>query len=482
MRVLSLKDDKDVYTLSGTQLPPPKNTAHPVNQQYVVSTPRITKKAVAEESVGVARAKESTYDQIKKQVATMKRLQESAQAIAQMRISETSALIERADLFGQQAEPIREALIPITEILQKVADGVLLTKKELATLKAQVPDLPEEPTEEDESEQSDVSEPEPEPDNLPPLEPEEEQLPEPEPVPQDDAALLEEVFRRSTIGNKAYYGSGDGPNLGRNRERQITLAKQRVRLTTSAGGNVVVSLGTSNYIVDTPGKAILLISTPAGINKNQNAIREDDIKEYNEFITSTGLRSLPLFTYKIKATEELKRKLTGAGIRKTRKPPKSAAGRADALGHLGGVKINLHMLGTGVLELTDAKGKIVMRRPATKGLAHLLTHRGSMAGAGTKYTERDLHDFHEIADMAGVNVPSHTAKARALLPGVKEAIFLPKDVPTLEARLVVLRGERGAGNASQALVNEALVIADMLLKKRALSKREHEVVFREMVM
>jgi hypothetical protein len=140
------------------------------------------------------------------------------------------------------------------------------------------------------------------------------------------------------------------------------------------------------------------------------------------------------------------------------------------------------MLGTGVLELTDTKGKIVMRRPATKGLAHLLTHRGSMAGAGTKYTERDLHDFHEIAEMAGVNVPSHTAKARALLPGVKEAIFLPKDVPTLEARLEVLRGERGAGNASQALVNEALVIADMLLKKRALSKREHEVVFREMVM
>ena len=470
MRVLALKSDN-----YGTQLPAPKNTAHPVNQQYVVGTPRITKQAVAEPGVGVAKKKEDTHAFLTRQIATMRTLQESAQAVAQMRIAETSALIDRAELFGQQAEPVRKALIPINEILEKVAAGVLLTADELKTLKTAVPGLPSEPTE-GESEGEETEEEEVPADNFPPLEPE----PAPEPAPVGPA-MFTSIVALSTLPQNGR-GSGGGPNLGTVKGKEGFLFDLTPVTLTSENGHPVVGLNNAKMEVNTVGKAILLVGTVKGITARSASVEIGDITAFGDFIAAAGLENQVMNTPKFQAITTLFRSKSGHGIRKQRKPPKSAAGRADALGHLGGVKINLHMLGSGILELSDAKGKMVMHRPATSGLAHLLTHRGSMAGAGTKYTERDLHDFHEIAQMAGVNVPSHTAKARALLPGVKEAIFLPKDVPTLEARLEVLRGERSAGNASKALINEALVIADMLLKKRALSKRDHESVFREMVM
>lgn len=481
MRVLALKSDKDL----GTLLPAPKNSAHPVNQQYVVGEPHVQKKPVPEPAPAPAAPRDSNYDYLMKKVATLKRVQEAAQAVASMRTAELTALVERNELFGAQAAPVVRELETIQDILRKLASGAVLTAKEVAILKAAVPS---EDGSEDGSEDTEESE------ELPPLVPpeeesEEESEEEREELPPMEVEeggmtgqevsrfLYQQVLDLARIP-KAYQGSGNGPNLGPAAGR-ILFAGSEPDMSENERGLVAVEGRIGRILINTPGVALLMVATTSGLDKYASRVSPIDAEAFLGFLTTEGLIGDKKFTAK-RLWASLRSKTAGEGLR-TRKPPKSSAARADKTGRLGVIKIDLPLLGTGVLVLKDAKNKLMLRRPASPGLAYLLTHRGSMAGAGIKYQKKDLEDFHEVLRMADVHIPSHTAKARALLPGVQDAIFLPKDVPTLEARLEVLRGEHGAGNMSHALVNEALVIADILLTKRALSKRDHEAVFRQLV-
>ena len=481
MRVLALKSDKDL----GTLLSAPKNSAHPVNQQYVVGEPHVQKKPVPEPAPAPAAPRDSNYDYLMKKVATLKRVQEAAQAVASMRTAELTALVERNELFGAQAAPVVRELETIQDIPRKLASGAVLTTKEVAILKAAVPS-------EDGSEDGSEAPETPEEEELPPLVPAEEESEEEESEEEEEESeeeeegmtgrevrqfLYQKVIELARIP-KSYQGSGNGPNLGP-ASGDILFAGSVPEMSESANGLVAVEGRIGRILIDTPGVALLMVATSSGLEKYAERVSPTDADVYLRFLTTEGLMGDKMFTKK-RLWASLRSKTEGEGLR-TRKAPKSSAARADKTGRLGVVKIDLPLLGTGVLVLKDAKNKLMVRRPASAGLAYLLTHRGSMAGAGIKYTKKDLEDFHEVLRMADVHIPSHTAKARALLPGVQDAIFLPKDVPTLEARLEVLRGEHGAGNVSPALVNEALVIADILLTKRALSKRDHEAVFRQLV-
>ena len=120
---------------------------------------------------------------------------------------------------------------------------------------------------------------------------------------------------------------------------------------------------------------------------------------------------------------------------------------------------------------------LVYHGKGSSGLIHLLTRQAHRGQAGKRFTEDDLRDYHALARMAKVPVKATNSRECLAEAGTKEAVFIDGDPKTMAERLDTLLGLRGAGNQSTALTNEAMVLADSLLRDRHITKRQHRAVF-----
>jgi len=149
----------------------------------------------------------------------------------------------------------------------------------------------------------------------------------------------------------------------------------------------------------------------------------------------------------------------------------------------GKLRLDRVALGGGTLILKNPEsGETVFHTPASSGLRHLiLSKRVSRAQAGRGvFSKDDLVSWDKIRSMAAVRVRRGNNRRKLMQPGA-EAVFIPDVVPDMEARLKALVDMANAGNRSQALVQEGSIIADRLLKKRVISKAEHERVVRKLL-
>ena len=166
----------------------------------------------------------------------------------------------------------------------------------------------------------------------------------------------------------------------------------------------------------------------------------------------------------------------GAGsTRRGRTAPPTQSGKVGPDGSFGDYSIDLQQLGKGFLHVSDRRGALLLHQEASPGLRHLLTKHATAKQAGEGlFLPGDLRQYHQLAEKAHLRLPKG-GNRKALLDSPKGAVaFLPDDEKVLGERLKVLEGMRGAGDTSKDLVSEGVAIADRLLKKRWISKREHE--------
>ena len=168
-------------------------------------------------------------------------------------------------------------------------------------------------------------------------------------------------------------------------------------------------------------------------------------------------------------------RLMGFGIK--RRPKVSMAARIQG-DEFGRAKVDMKKLKKGILEMRDQEGgEIMMVRPVSDGVRHLLVNRAAKSHAGTKYTQKDLEDFNEIAKVAKAYIPKSTNKAMMTNKGVAAAVFIEKDPVRMAERLEILIGLKQGGKESTDNINEAMVLADSLLRTRHISKPNHEEIF-----
>jgi len=209
------------------------------------------------------------------------------------------------------------------------------------------------------------------------------------------------------------------------------------------------------------------------------SVTKDALDAYRAILANVGL---DLDRVRSRKATSLKG-LQGKGLTvKPRKPPKSQAGRILDDGTFVQYKADLDKLkGEHILVLTDPKtGEVVYKQNTSQGLTHLRLNRASKSQAGKGlYRPGDVADFYRLRAFAKAPVPRKNTKRKlAEDPGAAAAVFIPDDVEAMEKRLAILRGALEAGSVSKANVNEAVALADRLLKKRVLNKKEHEDIIR----
>jgi hypothetical protein len=169
------------------------------------------------------------------------------------------------------------------------------------------------------------------------------------------------------------------------------------------------------------------------------------------------------------------RRIMGFGIK--RRPKVSMAARIQG-DEFGRAKVDMAKLKKGVLEMRDIEGgAIMMVRPVSDGVRHLLLNRAAKTHAGKKYSQKDLEDFNEIASVAKAYIPKSTNKSMMKNRGVAAAVFIEKDPVRMAERLEILIGLKQGGKESTDNINEAMVLADSLLRTRHISKPNHEEIF-----
>ena len=170
------------------------------------------------------------------------------------------------------------------------------------------------------------------------------------------------------------------------------------------------------------------------------------------------------------------RQQAGLGVGdRPRKPPKSQVMCVQPAGTFGDLRRDVRHLGQGIGHLTDSDGEgmLVYHGKGSSGLIHFLTQQAHRGQAGKRFTADDLRDYHALAQMAKVPVKATDSRARLAEAGTKDAVFIDGDPKAMAERLDTLLGLRGAGNQSTALTNEAMVLADRLLKDRHITKKQH---------
>ena len=154
--------------------------------------------------------------------------------------------------------------------------------------------------------------------------------------------------------------------------------------------------------------------------------------------------------------------------------PKSSQSKVDSSGNFGKYTIDRTQLGKGMLVVKNKGGEIEMKTPVTKGLEYLLTHSALKAQAGKKFSKDDLSKYHELVKFAGVKMEPKNVKNALMKEG---SVHFYNSEEDLFNRLEVLLGEKEAGNNAFAVRNEAMEIADLLLKNHLITKMEHKKFF-----
>jgi hypothetical protein len=143
--------------------------------------------------------------------------------------------------------------------------------------------------------------------------------------------------------------------------------------------------------------------------------------------------------------------------------------------------VDTKQLGQGVLEVLDDRGNLQLKTPVSQGLRYLMQHPACKRRAGRDFTAADLDAYHRLAEMSSIKLDRKNRR-RVLAEQDGEGIhFLQNDPAKLVDRMQLLVGEIGAGNTSKEVKNEAMSIADILLRQRHLSKAEHKRIFDEIL-
>ena len=252
----------------------------------------------------------------------------------------------------------------------------------------------------------------------------------------------------------------------------MTLNKKRVSIQYTPEPSIQIGLEVHAL---TPGLAKLLVAKEANLLMNQNPkYVADDLTTYRTLLNEVAFN---LRTSSAgKANYIRNRPMGGAGsTRRGRTAPPTQSGKVGPDGEFGDYSIDLGQLGKGFLHVSDKKGTLILHQEASPGLRHLLTKHSTAKQAGEGlFLPGDLRQYHQLAEKAHLRLPKG-GNRKALLDTPRGAVaFLPDDEKVLGERLKVLEGMRGAGDTSKDLVSEGVAIADRLLKKRWISKREHE--------
>jgi len=245
------------------------------------------------------------------------------------------------------------------------------------------------------------------------------------------------------------------------KDGKFMLGGQEVDINLKADGMLEIVSPSATHTI-TRGLALLLVGNGA-VGSPSDA----DYDAYRELIPD-------LATYANNAKAADIRKIMGFGIK--RRPRVSMAARIQG-DEFGEAKINMTKLKGGMLEMKDAKGAVMMVRPVSDGVRYLLMNRAQKSHAGKKYSAKDLEVFNEIAKVAKAYIPSKTNKALMMNGGVAKAVFIEKNPVRMAERLEVLIGLKQGGKDSVDNINEAMVLADTLLRSRHISKPNHEEIF-----
>ena len=281
--------------------------------------------------------------------------------------------------------------------------------------------------------------------------------------------MFTQLLKISQIPNKT---DCDVTNASVNRDgilnkKPVTISGDRSIITVES---VSVSL--------TEGLAVLLLGNDTTIGVYKKSITKEDLNAYLTLLRAVGIQRATLVnsTYKkpVAVTSLLIQQGAGS-TRRGRTAPPTMSGKVGPDGSFGDYTIDLGQLGKGFLHVSDRRGALLLHQEASPGLRHLLTRHATAKQAGQGlFLPGDLRQYQQLADRARLRLPKD-GNRNTLLDTPKGAVaFLPDDEKVLGDRLTVLEGMRGAGDTSKDLVSEGVAIADRLLKKRWISKREHE--------
>jgi hypothetical protein len=223
----------------------------------------------------------------------------------------------------------------------------------------------------------------------------------------------------------------------------------------------------------TKGLADLIYEThPVEYSDNDVQKYYDILSEAGSPTNTQGQGNIPRKIKYIQASHPT----VGFGVRKEgfKSAPKSSQSKVDSSGNFGKYTIDRTQLGKGMLVVKNKGGEIEMKTPVTKGLEYLLTHSALKAQAGKKFSKDDLSKYHELVKFAGVKMEPKNVKNALMKEG---SVHFYNSEEDLFNRLEVLLGEKEAGNNAFAVRNEAMEIADLLLKNHLITKMEHKKFF-----
>ena len=223
---------------------------------------------------------------------------------------------------------------------------------------------------------------------------------------------------------------------------------------------------------------MLLVGSQRAIDERLPTITKKDLEAYLAVLSAAGVAFDTAKASDKKRAIAHMRQQAGLGVGdRPRKPPKSQAMCVQPAGTFGDLRMDVRQLGQSIVHLTDGEGMLVYHGKGSSGLIHLLTQQAHRGQAGKRFTADDLRDYHALAQMAKVPVKATNSRARLAEAGTKDAVFIDGDPKAMAERLDTLLGLRGAGNQSTALTNEAMVLADRLLKDLHITKKQHRAVF-----
>ena len=207
---------------------------------------------------------------------------------------------------------------------------------------------------------------------------------------------------------------------------------------------------------------------------------DNDVQKYYDILSEAGsptnTQGQGNIPRKIKAIQA-SHPTVGFGVRKEgyRAPPKATQSKIKSNGKFGKYTIDKEQLGKGMLVVKNSGGEVEMKTPVTKGLEYLLTHSALKAQAGKKFTKDDLSKYHELVKFAGVKMEPKNVKNQ--LMNESHSVHFYNNEKDLYDRLEILLGEKQAGNNAFAVRNEAMEIADILLKRHLITKPQHKKFF-----
>ena len=211
--------------------------------------------------------------------------------------------------------------------------------------------------------------------------------------------------------------------------------------------------------------------------RHPSGYSDDDVQKYFNILSEAGVLTqakgnIPAKIIALKTSHPT----IGFGVRKEgfKSAPKSSQSKVDSSGNFGKYTIDRTQLGKGMLVVKNKGGEIEMKTPVTKGLEYLLTHSALKAQAGKKFSKDDLSKYHELVKFAGVKMEPKNVKNALMKEG---SVHFYNSEEDLFNRLEVLLGEKEAGNNAFAVRNEAMEIADLLLKNHLITKMEHKKFF-----